>query len=68
MTQEELRQLVAEVQRRQGELDNVEVKTTRAVMARCGWCRDDCSPRVENLPKAPPEPGQLPLFSERAEP
>ena len=29
MTREELRQLVAEVQRRQCELDNVEVKTAR---------------------------------------
>jgi hypothetical protein len=29
MTQEELRQLVAEVQRRQCELDNVEVKAAR---------------------------------------
>jgi hypothetical protein len=36
MTQEELRQLVAEVQRRQCELDNVEVKAARGMCGREG--------------------------------
>jgi adenine-specific DNA-methyltransferase len=36
-------------------------KIPRAVMARCEWGRDDYSLRVENLPQAPPEPGQMTL-------
>ena len=31
---------------------------------RCEWGHDDYSLRVENLPKAPPEPGQQSLFGE----
>lgn len=33
-------------------------KIPKAVMARCEWGKDDYSLRVENLPKAPPPPGQ----------
>jgi len=39
-------------------------KIPKAVLARCEWGHDDYSLRVENLPKAPPAPGQLPMFSE----
>ena len=37
-------------------------KIPNAVLKRCEWGHDDYSLRVENLPKAPPKPGQLPLF------
>ncbi len=37
-------------------------KIPKAVMARCEWGKDDYSLRVENLPKAPPPPGQQSLF------
>ena len=43
-------------------------KIPKAVMARCEWGHDDYSLRVENLPKAPPKPGQMPLFEQEAEP
>lgn len=36
-------------------------KIPKAVMARCEWGKDDYSLRVENLPKAPPPPGQQAL-------
>jgi adenine-specific DNA-methyltransferase len=36
-------------------------KIPKAVMARCEWGKDDYSLRVENLPKAPPSPGQQAL-------
>ncbi len=36
-------------------------KIPKAVMARCEWGKDDYSLRVENLPKAPPPPGQQDL-------
>ena len=36
-------------------------KIPHAVLSRCEWGRDDYSLRVENLPKAPPQPGQLEL-------
>jgi adenine-specific DNA-methyltransferase len=36
-------------------------KIPKHVLARCEWGHDDYSLRVENLPKAPPEPGQAPL-------
>ena len=39
-------------------------KIPNAVLKRCEWGHDDYSLRVENLPKAPPKPGQLPLFGE----
>jgi adenine-specific DNA-methyltransferase len=34
-------------------------KIPQAVLSRCEWGRDDYSLRVENLPQAPPKPGQL---------
>ena len=36
-------------------------KIPQAVLARCEWGHDDYSLQVENLPKAPPQPGQLDL-------
>ena len=38
-------------------------KIPRAVLSRCEWGHDDYSLQVENLPKAPPEPGQQDLFA-----
>ena len=43
-------------------------KIPKAVLARCEWGHDDYSLRVENLPKAPPKPGQMALFDKEAEP
>jgi adenine-specific DNA-methyltransferase len=43
-------------------------KIPNAVLKRCEWGHDDYSLRVENLPKAPLKPGQLPLFGEEREP
>jgi adenine-specific DNA-methyltransferase len=39
-------------------------KIPKQVLSRCEWGHDDYSLRVENLPKAPPKPGQLGLFDE----
>jgi len=39
-------------------------KIPKAVLARCEWGHDDYSLKVENLPKAPPKPGQQSLFDE----
>lgn len=39
-------------------------KIPKAVLSRCEYGHDDYSLQVENLPKAPPEPGQQDLFSE----
>jgi adenine-specific DNA-methyltransferase len=39
-------------------------KIPKAVLTRCEWGHDDYSLRVENLPKAPPKPGQIDLFQE----
>ncbi len=36
-------------------------KIPTAVLSRCEWGRDDYSLNIENLPKAPPRPGQLEL-------
>ncbi len=36
-------------------------KIPKVVLSRCEWGKDDYSLRVENLPKAPPEPGQQEL-------
>ena len=33
-------------------------KIPKAVLSRCEWGHDDYSLQVENLPKAPPKPGQ----------
>ncbi len=40
-------------------------KIPKAVFKRCERGHDDCSLRVENLPKTPPKPGQVELFSEQ---
>lgn len=37
-------------------------KIPNAVLTRCEWGKDDYSLKVENLPKAPPPPGQQELF------
>ena len=37
-------------------------KIPKAVLNRCEWGKDDYSLRVENLPDAPPKPGQQGLF------
>ena len=37
-------------------------KIPKAVLKRCEWGHDDYSLQVENLPKAPPKPGQQTLF------
>ena len=42
-------------------------KIPKQVLSRCEWGHDDYSLRVENLPKAPPEPGQQGLFGEEAD-
>lgn len=39
-------------------------KIPKAVLVRCEWGHDDYSLKVENLPKAPPKPGQQWLFDE----
>jgi hypothetical protein len=42
-------------------------KIPNTVLKRCEWGHDDYSLRVENLPNAPPKPGQLPLFGKEEE-
>lgn len=37
-------------------------KIPTQVLSRCEWGHDDYSLQVENLPKAPPKPGQAKLF------
>jgi len=37
-------------------------KIPKTVLTRCEWDKDDYSLKVENLPKAPPKPGQQELF------
>jgi adenine-specific DNA-methyltransferase len=37
-------------------------KIPKAVLTRCEWGKDDYSLNVENLPKAPPKPGQIDLL------
>ncbi|MBL8171305.1 MAG: site-specific DNA-methyltransferase [Acidobacteria bacterium] len=39
-------------------------KIPKQVLSRCEWGHDDYSLKVENLPKAPPKPGQQALFGE----
>jgi hypothetical protein len=39
-------------------------KIPKAVLGRCEWGKDDYSLKVENLPKAPPKPGQMELFDD----
>jgi adenine-specific DNA-methyltransferase len=46
---------------------NLEIKKIpKAVLAKCEWGHDDYSLKIENLPKAPPKPGQQTLFGEEA--
>jgi adenine-specific DNA-methyltransferase len=37
-------------------------KIPKAVLSRCEWGKDDYSLQVENLPKPPPQPGQMELI------
>jgi hypothetical protein len=37
-------------------------KIPKQVLSRCEWGHDDYSLKVENLPKAPPKPGQMELI------
>ncbi len=39
-------------------------KIPKQVLTRCEWGHDDYSLRVENLPQAPPKPGQTALFKD----
>jgi adenine-specific DNA-methyltransferase len=77
LTHEQLQQLSDEVGpersllvlctafRGRGEYPNLTVKKIpKQVLSRCEWGHDDYSLRVENLPKAPPKPGQLSLFGD----
>jgi adenine-specific DNA-methyltransferase len=51
--------------RGRGEYPNITVKKIpKAVLTRCEWGHDDYSLRVENLPRKPPEPGQMSLIDE----
>jgi len=51
--------------RARGEYPGLTVKKIpRQVLSRCEWGHDDYSLRVENLPAAPPKPGQQELFEE----
>ena len=43
------------------ELDNKK-DSPGTYLARCEWSHDDYSLQVENLPKAPPAPGQMDAF------
>lgn len=38
-------------------------KIPKQVLSRCEWGHDDYSLKMENLPQAPPKPGQQPLFN-----
>jgi adenine-specific DNA-methyltransferase len=42
-------------------------KIPKAVLSRCEYGHDDYSLQVENLPQAPPEPGQQALFEEESQ-
>jgi adenine-specific DNA-methyltransferase len=48
--------------RSEGYLNLTVKKIPKAVLARCEWGKDDYSLKVENLPKAPPKPGQIELI------
>jgi adenine-specific DNA-methyltransferase len=39
-------------------------KIPKQVLSLCEWDHDDYRLQVENLPKAPPEPGQQALFED----
>lgn len=54
--------------RGRGDYPNLTVKKIpKQVLSRCEWGHDDYSLQVENLPKAPPEPGQQALFNGEAD-
>jgi len=48
--------------RKEGYANLTVKKIPKAVLARCEWGHDDYSLAVENLPKAPPKPGQIDLI------
>ncbi len=50
--------------RKEGYTNLTVKKIPKAVLSRCEWGKDDYSLKVENLPKAPPKPGQQTLFGE----
>jgi len=54
--------------RGRSDFENLTVKKIpRQVLSRCEWGHDDYSLQVENLTKAPPEPGQQGLFDDGEE-
>ncbi len=54
--------------RGRGDYPNLTVKKIpKQVLSRCEWGHDDYSLQVENLLKAPPEPGQQALFNGEAD-
>jgi adenine-specific DNA-methyltransferase len=54
--------------RGRGEYPNLTVKKIpKQVLSRCEWGRDDYSLQVQNLPKAPPRPGQQGLFGDEGQ-
>lgn len=54
--------------RGRGDYPNLTVKKIpKQVLSRCEWGHDDYSLQVENLPKAPPQPGQQALFDGEAD-
>jgi len=48
--------------RKEGYANLTVKKIPKAVLSRCEWGHDDYSLQVENLPKAPPKPGQQELI------
>lgn len=53
--------------RKEGYANLTVKKIPKAVLSRCEWGKDDYSLKVENLPKAPPNPGQQKLEFDVAE-
>jgi adenine-specific DNA-methyltransferase len=54
--------------RGRGDYLNLTVKKIpKQVLSRCEWNHDDYSLQVQNLSKAPPKPGQQPLFSDEVQ-
>ena len=53
--------------RKEGYANLTVKKIPKAVLSRCEWGKDDYSLKVENLPKAPPKPGQQSLEFDVAE-
>lgn len=51
--------------RKEGYANLTVKKIPKTVLSRCEWGHDDYSLKVENLPKAPPKPGQHKLFDEQ---